>query len=159
MPAPADYEQQVRAGDLDVALEVDADFAKDVAKGRPGKVRLVYDRSRDRARASISEVESLLRAYASEWARGRLLLRGISPDVVNPLRIESRDLATPQSSGSVVLGLDRLLRPVRRADGRDGRGARRDRRRARARVAGAAAHHAGVAARARHRQVARRSRC
>jgi sodium transport system permease protein len=68
-------------------------------------VSLVYDRSRDRARAVIGEVESLLRAYSNEWARGRLLLRGISPDVVTPLRIESRDLATPQSSGSVVLGL------------------------------------------------------
>jgi len=105
VPAPADYEQQVRTGDLDIAMEVDADFAKDVAEGRPGKVSLVYDRSRDRARAVIGEVESLLRAYSSEWARGRLLLRGISPDVVTPLRIESRDLATPQSSGSVVLGL------------------------------------------------------
>ena len=103
--APADYEQQIRTGDLDIAMEVDADFAKDVAEGRPGKVSLVYDRSRDRARAVIGEVESLLRAYSSEWARGRLLLRGISPDVVTPLRIESRDLATPQSSGSVILGL------------------------------------------------------
>ncbi len=105
VPAPADYEQQIRAGDLDIAMEVDADFAKDVAEGRPGKVGLVYDRSRDRARAVIGEVESLLRAYSNEWARGRLLLRGIAPDVVTPLRIESRDLATPQSSGSVVLGL------------------------------------------------------
>jgi len=40
----ADYERQVRAGDLDIAMEVDADFAKDVAEGRPGKVSLVYDR-------------------------------------------------------------------------------------------------------------------
>ena len=54
VPAPADYEQQVRTGDLDIAMEVDADFAKDVAEGRPGKVSLVYDRSRDRARAAIS---------------------------------------------------------------------------------------------------------
>jgi sodium transport system permease protein len=105
VPVPADYEQQIRTGDLDIAMEVDADFAKDVAEGRPGKVSLVYDRSRDRARAVIGEVESLLRAYSSEWARGRLLLRGISPDVVTPLQIESRDLATPQSSGSVILGL------------------------------------------------------
>ena len=97
--------QQVRTGDLDIVMEVDAEFAKDVAEGRPGKIRLTYDRSRDRARASIDETEALLRAYSSEWARGRLLLRGVSPDVVSPLQVEARNLATPQSSGSVVLGL------------------------------------------------------
>jgi sodium transport system permease protein len=104
-PAPPDYEEKIRAGDLDVVLEVDPTFAKDVAAGRSGKVRLVYDRSRDRARASIDQAESLLRAYAGEWARGRLLLRGVAPDVVAPLQVEARDLATPRSSGSLVLGI------------------------------------------------------
>src|SRR4051812_11473397 len=46
--APADYEAQVRRGDLDVTLVVDERFDADVAQGRPGTVRLVYDRSRDR---------------------------------------------------------------------------------------------------------------
>jgi len=104
-PAPADYEAKIRAGDLDVVLEVDPAFAADVAAGRSGKVRLVYDRSRDRARSSIDQAEGLLRAYASDWARGRLLLRGIAPDVVTPLQVEARDLATPRSAGSLVLGL------------------------------------------------------
>jgi sodium transport system permease protein len=34
-----------------------------------------------------------------------LLLRGIAPEVANPLTVESRDLATPQSSGALVLFL------------------------------------------------------
>lgn len=103
--APADFEERIRAGDLDVVLEIDAAFAADVAQGRPGTVRLAFDRSRDRARASIAEVESLLHAYGREWGRGRLLLRGIAIDVANPLNVESRDLATPQSSGALVLFL------------------------------------------------------
>ena len=86
-------------------LEVDPAFAEDVAEGRPGTVRLAYDRSRDRARASIAEVEGLLRAFNREWGRGRLLLRGVAPEVANPLNVESRDLATPQSSGALVLFL------------------------------------------------------
>ena len=80
-------------------------FAADVAQGKPGTVRLAYDRSRDRARAAIAEVEALLRAFNREWGRGRLLLRGIAPEVANPLNVESRDLATPQSSGALVLFL------------------------------------------------------
>jgi sodium transport system permease protein len=104
-PAPNDFEDLIRGGDLDVVLEIDAAFADDVAQGRPGTVRLAYDRSRDRARASIAEVEALLRAFNREWGRGRLLLRGVAPEVANPLNIESRDLATPQSSGALVLFL------------------------------------------------------
>jgi sodium transport system permease protein len=103
--APADYEARVRDGDLDVVLDVDASFADDVAQGKPATVRIVYDRSRDRARASIDQAEALLRAYNREWGRARLVMRGVSPDVANPVEIDARDLATPQSSGSIVLFL------------------------------------------------------
>ena len=33
--APADHEQKVRAGDLDIVMVIDADFADEVAAGRP----------------------------------------------------------------------------------------------------------------------------
>src|SRR6266540_144185 len=104
-PAPADVEAKVSSGELDVALEIDPNFAADVAKGKPGTVRLVFDRSRDRARASIDQTELLLRAYNREWGRARLLMRGVAPEVGSPLNVEARDLATPQSSGSLVLFL------------------------------------------------------
>ena len=104
-PAPADFETRVRDGNLEVALDIDSQFAEDVAQGKPGIVRLYYDRSRDRARASIEQTESLLRAFNREWGRGRLVLRGVSPEVASPLDVEAHDLATPQSSGSIVLFL------------------------------------------------------
>lgn len=102
-PAPEGYEAQVRTGDLDIALEIDARFAQDVESGKPGVIRLIYDRSRDRARITIDQTESLLRAYNRDWGQGRLLLRGVAPAVANPLQIEAHDLATPQSSGSLIL--------------------------------------------------------
>lgn len=104
-PAPTDFEAQVRDGGLDVVLEIDERFGADVAAGKPGVVRLVFDRSRDRARPAIEQAESLLRAYDRDWGRARLLLRGVSPDVAAPLTVERRDLATPQSSGSLILFL------------------------------------------------------
>ncbi|HET9668394.1 MAG TPA: ABC transporter permease [Casimicrobiaceae bacterium] len=103
--APGDYENAIRRGDLDVVLVVDDAFAADVARGKPGRVRLVYDRSRDRARPSIEQAETLLRAYGGLWGEQRLLLRGVAATVGNPLRIESADLATPQQSGALVLFL------------------------------------------------------
>ena len=105
VPAPADFEEKIRGGELDVVLDIDAAFGADVANGKAGTVRLIYDRSRDRARSSIDQAEALLRAYSREWGRGRLLLRGIAPEVGMPLAVEARDLATPQSQGSLVLFL------------------------------------------------------
>jgi sodium transport system permease protein len=102
-PAPADYEARIRGGELDVVLVVDDKFESDVAEGKAGTVRLVYDRSRDRAQAAIREAESLLRAYNRQWGAQRLLLRGVAPTVGNPLNIESIDLATPQQSGAFLL--------------------------------------------------------
>jgi sodium transport system permease protein len=101
--APADYEAKVRGGELDVVLVVDDNFASDVAAGRAGKVQLVYDRSRDRAQASIREAEALLRAYNRQWGSQRLLLRGVAPTVGNPLVVDAIDLATPQQSGAFLL--------------------------------------------------------
>ena len=103
--APADYDAQIRRGDLDVVLVVDDQFAADVAQGKPGSVRLVFDRSRDRARPSIEQAESLLRGYNRLWGEQRLMLRGVASTVANPLRIETSDLATPQQSGALVLFL------------------------------------------------------
>jgi sodium transport system permease protein len=103
--APGDYEAQVRAGDLDVVLVVDPKFASDVADGKPATVRLVFDRSRDRARPSIDQADALLRAYNRVWGQQRLALRGVAGSVAAPLQIENVDLATPQQSGALVLFL------------------------------------------------------
>jgi sodium transport system permease protein len=103
--APADYETQIRAGDLDVTLLIDENFAHDVAEGRAGIVQLVFDRSRDRAQAAITEVESLLRGYNRLWGGQRLLLRGMAPTVGNPLELREVNVATPRQSGALVLFL------------------------------------------------------
>jgi sodium transport system permease protein len=84
---------------------VDPRFPDDVKIGKAGIVRLVHDRSRDRARASIDQAEALLRAYNAQWGRMRLLLRGVAPEVGSPLEVRTVNLATPQQSGALVLFL------------------------------------------------------
>ncbi|HEY1327466.1 MAG TPA: ABC transporter permease [Casimicrobiaceae bacterium] len=103
--APADYEAQIRRGDLAAALVVDGQFEHDLEQGRPGTVRLVYDRSRDRGRPIVDQVESLLRTYNRVAGSERLILRGVAPTVANPLHVEEVDLATPQQSGALLLFL------------------------------------------------------
>jgi len=104
-PAPEDYEARIRRGDLDVALVVDGRYEADVAQGRAGIVRLVYDRSRDRGRPGSDQIDDLVRAYSRLWGTERMILRGVTPGVSNPLTVENVDLATPQQSGSLLLFL------------------------------------------------------
>jgi len=103
--APSDYEAQIKRGDLDVVLVVEPQFESDVAEGKQATVRLVFDRSRDRARPLIDQAESLLRAYNRLWGQQRLVLRGVASSVANPMSVEDVDLATPQQSGALVLFL------------------------------------------------------
>jgi len=103
--AADDYENRIQAGDMDVVLRIEPDFESAVKSGSAVKVKLIYDRSRDRARPAIEQTESLLNGYGRLWGTQRLLLRGIAPQVARPLTIESIDLATPQQSGSLVLFL------------------------------------------------------
>ena len=79
--APDDYDARIRRGDLDVVLIVDSAFGADVAQGKPATVRLVFDRSRDRARPSIEQAETLLRGYNRVWGEERLMLRGVTSSV------------------------------------------------------------------------------
>jgi sodium transport system permease protein len=105
VPAPEAYEAKIRAGDTDIVLIVDEKFGEDVAAGKAGIVRVVYDRSRDRSQSAIGEVESLLRAYNRQWGQQRLVLRGVAPEAGNPLDVQPINLATPRQSGALVLFL------------------------------------------------------
>ena len=103
--APANYVDAIRQGDLDVVLEIDEHFQDSVAAGRPGIVRLTYDRSRDRAGPAISEVEQQLKSYGRQWGLERLLLRGVAPSVADPLEVRGVNVATPRQSGALILFL------------------------------------------------------
>src|SRR5437667_6209130 len=83
--APSDFAQKLKEGDIDVVLEIDAAFAIDTAAGKPAKLRLHYDQSRDKAGASIGKTRQLLNAYNAQWGGLRLLARGIAPEVARPL--------------------------------------------------------------------------
>jgi sodium transport system permease protein len=138
-PAPADYEAQIRGGDLDVVLVVDPQFARDVTEGKPAIVRLVFDRSRDRARPSIDQAEALLRSYNRLWGQQRLALRGCRGQRRRSAAGREHRSRHTAAVGRARAVPRRVLRPVRIGDGRHGGIAGYDRRRARAPIARAAA--------------------
>ncbi|MCY4635548.1 MAG: ABC transporter permease [Acidobacteria bacterium] len=97
---PADPEAAVRAGDVDLVLVIDEEYGEHFRSVRPAVVRIVHDSSRTASRRTIGRVRTLLRAYGSQVAVLRLMARGVSPEVVQAVRVDDLDLATPAQSAA-----------------------------------------------------------
>jgi sodium transport system permease protein len=101
--APADYEAEVQDGALDVVLVVPSGYPKAWRNARPAEVRLVLDSSRASARGGQERVRRALAQYGSLVGAERLIARGVSPELLRPLDVEDKDLATPEKQAAMVL--------------------------------------------------------
>lgn len=97
---PADPEAAVRAGDVDLVLVIDEAYGEQFKSVQPAVVRIVHDSSRNASRRTIGRVRTLLRTYGNQVAVLRLMARGVSPAVVQAVRVDDLDLATPAQSAA-----------------------------------------------------------
>lgn len=103
--APADPEAAVRAGDINVALVIPPDYGEDFSAGKTARVRLVFDSTRQSALGDIRQATRLLESYSQYIGTLRLMLRGVSPEVMQAVQVEERDTATPQSQALIFLSM------------------------------------------------------
>ena len=107
---PADPEAAVRAGDVDLVLVIDEEYGDRFRSVEPAVVRIVHDSSNISLRTSIRRTRRLLQGYSDQVAALRLIARGVSPEVVQAIRVDDLDLATPaQSSARFFVMLPMLL--------------------------------------------------
>lgn len=104
-PAPADIEARVRAQQEDLALAIDADFARDWRAGKPAKIDIITDTTRRNGDVKVARVNKVLESYGSGVGALRLLVRGINPGVATPLRVGTRDMATPEAKNSQFMSI------------------------------------------------------
>ena len=101
--APADPESAVKAGDLNAVLVIPEEYGEDFSSGKSATVRLVIDSSRQSAQVDVSRVQNLLNQYNSYLGALRLIVRGVSPQVIQAVAIEEVDVATPQSQATFLI--------------------------------------------------------
>lgn len=101
----AEAEAQVRDRNPAFVLIVDPDYGEDLARGLPARVELIYDSSRTDVRGLTRRLQGLIQQYSSGLAAMRLLARGLDPRVVQPLRLEARDVATEAERSTAVFGM------------------------------------------------------
>lgn len=101
--APQDYETRIRQGLTDAVIVVPEDFSERLASGDAAHVDLMFDDSRTDAGPTISQAERLLRAFNQETGTLRMIARGVSPDLVQPVKVERVNTATPRQKGALIL--------------------------------------------------------
>jgi len=104
-PAPADPEQAVKSGEAPAVLIIDPGYAKDFRDGRPAKLELLVDNSRNDGRSKVRRARRALEAFSSQTGAMRLLARGVDPRLASPVAIAEVDIATPQQLAANVLNV------------------------------------------------------
>jgi sodium transport system permease protein len=109
-PAPANPEGEIAAQNVEVILMIPADYAEKWRSSEPAPVEIWHDSSREDARIPADRVSELLTAYGRTTGALRLLSRGVSPTAAQAVRVERKDLATPESRiGQALAFLPYLL--------------------------------------------------
>lgn len=103
-PAPADPEQALRAGEVDVVLVIPEEYNEQFRAGTPVTLELLYDDTSARSRVPLERTTTLLQGYGQQLGALRLLARGVNPAIVSPFRVEDRDVSL-QGEGAGTLAL------------------------------------------------------
>ncbi len=104
--APADFERQLRDSKLgEPVLVVPADFETLLARGEPPVLELVSSSSNQRAQAGSGRVARLLRGFNSEQATLRLVMRGVSPALLQATQVEERDVADRSARAAQLMAM------------------------------------------------------
>ncbi len=104
--APSDFEAQLHSAKLpDAVVVVPKDFETALQRGDAPIVEIVADSANQRSQASSSRTARLLGGFSRERATLNLAMRGVSPDVLEPVQVEERDLASTQTRATQITGM------------------------------------------------------
>jgi sodium transport system permease protein len=109
------YEAGLRSGEVQAPLlVVPPDFEAELARGEQPSVEVVTDSANTRASVSVRPVLELVRGFGQERAQLHLLLRGVSPELMQPVQFTERDLASPGARATRITSIVpfALLMPV-----------------------------------------------
>jgi len=106
--APADREaaiDAIKTGTHNVVVIVPEDIAESLLDGVPARIELVSDQANSGGDRDARRVRNALRSYNQQLAGLRLVARGISPTVMQPLIVDDIDVSTPSGRSGMLLGM------------------------------------------------------
>ncbi len=104
--APDDYEARLRASTLlEPVLVVPKDFEAKLLAGEAPTVEVVSDSANQRASAGVGTLKGLLWSFNRERATLNLAMRGVSTELLEPVDLQERDLASAQARAARLTGI------------------------------------------------------
>lgn len=95
----------VRSGQHDMVLLIGEEYGKALQAGESAPLSLVVDTSNSNTSPSADRARQLLGAYGHQLAVLRLMVRGINPAVIEPVGVQTLDVATPAGRSMLILGM------------------------------------------------------
>ncbi|HWK52436.1 MAG TPA: ABC transporter permease [Steroidobacter sp.] len=95
----------VRSGQQDLVLIIGEDYGKALQAGESAPLSLIVDTSNSNTSPSADRARQLLNAYGHQLAVLRLMVRGINPTVIEPVGVQTLDVATPAGRSLLILGM------------------------------------------------------
>ena len=95
----------VRSGRQDMVLLIGEDYGKALQAGESAPLSLVVDTSNSNTSPSADRARQLLNAYGHQLAVLRLMVRGINPTMIDPVGVQTLDVATPAGRSLLILGM------------------------------------------------------
>ena len=88
-----------------LVLLIPEEYPKRLQSGLPAPLKLVSDASDNQTGKYAARIRLLLGVYAGQLGSSRLLARGVSPDVMQPIVVDDIDVSTPAGRALLVLGM------------------------------------------------------
>ena len=95
----------IRSRRFDYVLVVPPRFDELISTSRSSNIELHVESTRTTASPKASRVREMIRAWGRETAALRLIARGVSPGVINPVNLVNIDVASQQSRVQSVLSM------------------------------------------------------
>jgi sodium transport system permease protein len=97
--------EAVRKGERDLVVVIGADYAAKLKAGDPAPIDLVVDTANSQTTSSAERARRTLEVYGRQLALLRLTVRGVNPQVVQPVDVRTLDVATPAGRSMLILGM------------------------------------------------------
>ncbi|MFC0349572.1 ABC transporter permease [Undibacterium danionis] len=104
--APADYEEKSRNKELTKpVLLIPENFENSLAQVKRVELEIAYDTSNRQAEMGLGPLRRLLNGYVQERSGLDLMMRGISPDLLQTITVKERHISRPDERKVTITGM------------------------------------------------------
>ena len=108
--APSDYEQRLKDSKLgDPVLVLPKNFEADLVRGDSPVVELLSHSANQQSQSGVRRVAELLHGFSQERVGLALALRGVSLELLTPLKVQEIDLANTQARAAQFTGMVAII--------------------------------------------------